>query len=280
MQPPDIASINNLLIVGNGFDLDLGLKTGYGDFLNSEEFLSLTDRKPKPNELAKHLVMIQKDKNWVDIEQEFAIYSNKFGNSTRDKYHATVKSNYRELKRALTEYIRTIDVKSINQGSRAYQLICSLVEQGSLSVIDFNYTDTIQTILDHKNIPYRYIQIHGNAKSNDVVFGVQDNVKLHAKHKFFLKSTSLSLFTDWLVGEAINSTQGKVSLFGHSLGASDHTQFLPFFSGNRLTPISVDLHYHSEESLDSIWEQIDTLTTGKIMEFRGFHNLKMIGPES
>ena len=36
-----------LIIIGNGLDLNLGLKTSYGDFIQSETFLAVRPKMPK-----------------------------------------------------------------------------------------------------------------------------------------------------------------------------------------------------------------------------------------
>lgn len=278
MAPPQIDSINNLLIVGNGFDLDLGLPTSYHDFLNSQAFHIISKRASKPNEIAVHLLGVQEQNNWVDIEQELAKYSMKLFNESSNNSRASLKSDYEELCITLAKYIAGIDVSKFNRGSRAYSVITSLMKMGGLSVIDFNYTDTVKTILDEFEKPYEHIQVHGNAKDDTIVFGVQDLIQLAPDDIFLRKSISPYLHTDWLVGSAISKTHGKVAIFGHSMGASDHTQFLPFFE-SKPKPIDLDIHFHNEQSRIDLWKQIEILTLGEIFEFRAFHNFDMLGPK-
>ena len=62
--------MSKILIIGNGFDLNLGLKTSYSDFLASDEFLELSEDSSNLlvsylNEQAKSS---RKDRLWVDIE--------------------------------------------------------------------------------------------------------------------------------------------------------------------------------------------------------------------
>lgn len=43
--------MSNILFIGNGFDLSLGLKTSYHDFIKSPEFANYSNN----NKLFKHL---------------------------------------------------------------------------------------------------------------------------------------------------------------------------------------------------------------------------------
>ena len=56
-----------VLVIGNGFDLDLGLPTKYSDFIKSLCFDELCE---KDNKLANHLREVHDVKNWIDVEEE------------------------------------------------------------------------------------------------------------------------------------------------------------------------------------------------------------------
>ncbi len=64
--------MNKILIIGNGFDLNLGLKTSYKEFVESNEFKNLI----RNNDLARYLQSVQNNQNWVDIEHELKKYAN------------------------------------------------------------------------------------------------------------------------------------------------------------------------------------------------------------
>ena len=70
--------MSKILIIGNGFDLNLGLKTKYSDFLQSLEFKKLREN-PK-NFLFRYLDFIHEQarqpQQWVDIEHELKEYAN------------------------------------------------------------------------------------------------------------------------------------------------------------------------------------------------------------
>lgn len=60
---------NRLLIIGNGFDLDLGRKTRYSDFAKSEFW-----PKDLDSDLYEHLNQKSKIERWFDLEGELANY--------------------------------------------------------------------------------------------------------------------------------------------------------------------------------------------------------------
>lgn len=59
------------LIIGNGFDLDLGLETSYSNFINSTSFSKL---EKDENNLARYLRSVHQHQNWVDVEHELKNY--------------------------------------------------------------------------------------------------------------------------------------------------------------------------------------------------------------
>lgn len=60
--------MNNLLIIGNGFDLDLGLPTKYSNFIESKYFKKQNIRRG--SKLFKYISETYHDKKWIDIENE------------------------------------------------------------------------------------------------------------------------------------------------------------------------------------------------------------------
>ncbi|MCM1441733.1 MAG: bacteriophage abortive infection AbiH family protein, partial [Roseburia sp.] len=60
--------MKTLVIIGNGFDLNLGLKTSYRHFVESEECRTLLSKGH--NYLLKTILGKYHLCNWVDIEEE------------------------------------------------------------------------------------------------------------------------------------------------------------------------------------------------------------------
>lgn len=71
MRNIDFNKYQSALIIGNGFDLSLGLSTSYMDFVNSDEFQILLNMQ---NQLAIYLKVNAELQNWIDIENELKLY--------------------------------------------------------------------------------------------------------------------------------------------------------------------------------------------------------------
>ena len=157
----------HLLIIGNGFDLDLGLPTSYNDFLNSSHFKAL---EKDPNSLAKHLLFKRDKQKWIDVEKELSLFSKLPSTRSSDKFH----SQYKEFRLALSSCINDLDYSSINRGSNAAKLITNLYSNKKLTIINFNYSKSVEKILQKPHSYINQIFVHGKAEDNSIVFGVED----------------------------------------------------------------------------------------------------------
>ena len=83
MRNIDFNKYQSALIIGNGFDLSLGLSTSYMDFVNSDEFQILLNMQ---NQLAIYLKVNAELQNWIDIENELKLYSKNEDNAKLMKY--------------------------------------------------------------------------------------------------------------------------------------------------------------------------------------------------
>lgn len=72
MSELDFSKYSTAVIIGNGFDINLDLPTGYDKFIVNPQFERLINNG---NQLAIHLNNSYALKNWIDIEKELALYS-------------------------------------------------------------------------------------------------------------------------------------------------------------------------------------------------------------
>lgn len=90
----------NLLIIGNGFDLDLGLKTSYSQYIENAKKCSGMQRNGLFNAICERY-----DKcNWIDIEMFIKEYVIDLSNGKIENIN--VESEFKELKRDLCSYIQ------------------------------------------------------------------------------------------------------------------------------------------------------------------------------
>lgn len=286
-----------VLIVGNGFDLNLNYPTSYSDFMKSKYFSDLVSNN---DTLAKYLLHKRVNNgNWIDIENELANYSNILRHESSIFYDmpqelkagknpATIKNSFREefirLCTALKEYLNEIEnAKKFNEGFNefhAYKLIKDIVyERRHCYVVNFNYTIFLEKLIDVINYNYTefYIRkIHGSLK-HEIVFGVQDNLDLTRDHVFLYKSYNKYQEVKGLphiLGNADN-----IIFFGYSLGETDHSYFDDFFKNqtekNCRSKNFVFYHYGQDAYDDIIW-QLKALTNNRTSYLNQYNNIQFI----
>lgn len=218
-----------LMILGNGFDLDLGLKTSYKDFVESK-LLHQRDKCALFDRICKQY----ETKLWIDVEEELkGMATEKFVESQdtgENEVYPNLLEQYELLVQELTEYIKGIDYEAIKKESAAAKVIKSVLRfSQNPTLIDFNYTDidAISRKIDWpKNIPCKHI--HGEAMSNSIIVGFDDDVNLlRDKYCQIIKSHS-EHFRSVNINEALEAAT-EVIFFGHSLGSTDYHYFSDFF---------------------------------------------------
>jgi hypothetical protein len=264
-----------VMIIGNGFDLSIGLKTGYSDFIKGKEFQQLLKEE---NALAKHLNGIHSLQNWIDIENELKTYSKRFANSNGNFF-----LEFKSLSSALKEYLNEIEVPEFDLEIPAIKIIKAIEKMPTL-IIDFNYTDTVSRISDFLNLDIynehshiHHMKIHGSLSSDDLIFGIEDKADVSSKHVFLKKSVNKSFKPLDFSKEILNSSNFVV--FGHSLGETDHMYFEDYFrktsmSSNSRESQNIIIYHYGEDSYYDLFSQIDKLTLKKITKLKQINKVE------
>ena len=268
-----------IMIIGNGFDLNLGLKTAYSDFIESFFFESLLT---KGNKLCLHLNGIHSLQKWIDIENEFKEYSRIVESDNDSDFF----NEYKELTSSLKQYLNTISYENLDKNSRAYKLIAKIKDYRVL-IIDFNYTFSVKNIckelgfeLNNTTSKFECLKIHGSIEENDsIIFGIEDGARIVNKHVFLKKSVNKNFNTTDFSNEIYNNKNFIV--FGHSLGETDHMYFKDYFvktisQVNNKVKQHVTVHYYGEESYYDLFAQIDSLTLNNISKFKHNSDFKTV----
>lgn len=263
------------MITGNGFDLNLGLKTGYCDFISSDYFCKLLAEN---NQLCVYLKNQQDLNNWIDIENELKNYSNEiYTNSNRNLF----KQEYQSLCKSLCDYLNSIDMSYIDEASQAYRFLKEKFER--LLIFNFNYTLSLEYILHQNNLKHKVFKVHGTAKNNRIVFGVEDNARINKNDVFLKKSTCL--WNEILNIDSLLSNVKNIIFLGYSLGETDHHYFNHFFQTAAIDNFSdrnrknILISYYKEDSMYDILKQIDKMTSNHIQSLRTHQNFKMFDLE-
>jgi hypothetical protein len=253
-----------ILIIGNGFDLNLGLKTGYKDFISSNEFTEI-----KNNQLCEHLIKKLQLQNWIDIEKELKLYSVTLGETL-----SNFEQEFSELCNALVAYLKRIEADPINTDTHAFLVFKKLLSSTTgLKVINFNYTNTVEkTYKDLKKTEISrdgLIKIHGSINENNIIFGVEDNANIHKEHIFIRKAYAQN-YGKRSIEEELLSSQ-NITFFGLSLGESDHSHFKKLFMQCCLDEYRrriFTFYYFGKEGYKNLMMQIESLTENRLGDFK------------
>ncbi len=251
--------MNITFIIGNGFDLNLGLPTDYNHFYR------YYSEQPNSSENIKKLkenINQYKDKEWKDLELGLGKFTSQV--ASEDEF----REDYIDLQENLSKYLKSVDnllsqpdeklsQQQINDfvfpenylPIKEKEQILSFKESykshsmWNLNIINFNYTHTIEHILNLKegdkigqqyNIPiiYRGVNhIHRTLDDNGIWIGVNDESQIenvafreapmikYLLIKPFIVSASGN--KEEIICERIIADSNLICIFGSSLGETD-----------------------------------------------------------
>ena len=224
---------HKLLILGNGFDLDLGLHTRYSDFWNSELW-----KQAKDNCAEKYLVSSLEHyritHNWFDLEsglRDGAIalvgrLNNTFNN-------ANYRQSFQLLQDKLKEYIANEQANSTpGTGCVAYHILNAIKYNTSFKTIySFNYTD-LHALSGKVGIDllHSVVYLHGSLQpDDDIILGieVEDPTTIPPQLTFLIKSNSPYYHYNNLMSDLLGASD--VIFFGHSINGMDFPYFKDYF---------------------------------------------------
>lgn len=256
--------MRTVYLLGNGFDVNLGLQTKYHDFY--KYYLELDRVKDSDNisKLKEHLEKCLNSKSmfWSDLEEALGKYTTEF------KTYEELEEAYDNINEEMQKYIYSIeclplpdgiDSELLKKNISAPQMFLTPAERNvinsiyggvnydvhHISIVNFNYTTTIEKILNFKGKPFELglatyhrnyktqlenvFHIHGLTDSP--LIGINDSTQI-SNEEF---RTNLDVI-EYLVKPEINSTLGHlidrrakeaikdanlICIYGLSLGKTD-----------------------------------------------------------
>ncbi len=289
----------DLLVIGNGFDVGLGLLTSYNAFMDSDDFKSLLIPGDREIELRDsgyfawrvkslfHYLQEKRDQdaNWSDIEAAFPEFSR-----DTDLENTEFDEQYRQLNSALANYIVNAELADLQLDSHTAKTFLNIWQQSErLLVVNFNYTSTVRSLIRHfrktttvseRIEDPKVIHIHGKAKDGNTVFGVEDSAEIEEQHAFLCKSVQSKKMLDFDTVNRWVSDLMKVCrrtvIYGHSLGTSDHSQFEGFFRDTDYVKKKLRVFTHERRGKTELSQQLYCLTRKQIGEFKRRCDFKML----
>lgn len=240
---------NSTIIIGNGFDKNCGLKTGYKDVY--EEYVKSPSSNSNISDFKKNIS--DNYENWSDFELGMADYAKTFDteepfieclydfNSFMHQYLRGVQGAFFDSWNSITQHPNVIgefknSIKLLGRGitHNVNNLLdeWNIPNTESLGVITFNYTEVFDMLLQftfgaspHLNP----IHVHGKL-GDDPILGVDREGQLGVKFKItdkvrrsFLKPVFNQEYDSERVRDAVDliNMSRVIFVFGASLGESD-----------------------------------------------------------
>lgn len=231
------------LIIGNGFDLDLGLNTSYRDFAKSDLW-PIGYQEQKESFLAQKL-QADSYENWFDLENSLCEYAQekKRSKKTADPVNLVGTKGDLEIfhlvEDALFKFISNHQKIQPNKDSIAARVLKAIVANGKFNkVLSFNYTDLNDIAFKLGLGKIEYSHVHGSCLGGHIVLGVSDDYSLRKGYEEFYKTNN----THYHSPNVRYALQGieEVVFFGHSLGSQDFHYFSDFFYGQSIGGMKED----------------------------------------
>ncbi len=237
------------LIIGNGFDLDMGLPSRYSDFADSPEFHDLARRmhnmyfeEERENSLVLQIQKASYNSNWFDIEEEIHKYVVNH-QCFDDNMIRMVRSEFDHLKKALSNYLKRITANFTADKNKLCTYLYYRLRECPLTATEiyFNYTSPQQYLkmpiqLEIFNGGQHWFSfVHGSLRENDIVLGcdLQAGEEVNRQLSFMYKYNMLNRANH----VARNILEAKeIIFFGHSMNDMDFCYFREFFKEASASP--------------------------------------------
>lgn len=243
-----------LIILGNGFDLDLGWKTSYNDFFQAKQnsIVSLDGMS-----FIKNMIL---GEYWFDLEG----YIRQVAISEVTNKEELKKLSYfwRLLTTRIEEYLGDESIYSTNTNSCAYSFLSNI--SYNTKIVSFNYTNPFTVCkLESKKIDYIHNSIESTYTNNgEIKLGIDTGV---LSINQFLNGDDLSYILKSKaneIGDELISQWKKyknIIIYGHSLGITDSDYFKPLFESILAGTVSIDRLYivtKNPKTLESIKDNL------------------------
>lgn len=221
-----------LLIIGNGFDLDLGRATRYSDFAKSDYW-----PKGLESRLYKYLTQKSYIEKWFDLEGELANYVVNLNKSLLPAYKFTAfdiakedSSDFAVIVDAMIKYLskaQSHELRTDSWAAKIFKLVCH--DLAFSKIYSFNYSDLSKIVEElslERSPAVEYV--HGCLSDKSAILGINDQVDTIKGAFDFLRKSFNPHYASHPVSYDLKDAD-EVVFFGHSLGDNDYHYFQSFF---------------------------------------------------
>ena len=220
-----------VVVIGNGFDMALGLKSSYRDFYESDYWpFKKNDtedlRIRKPAELDRFLNNNMSE-NWYNLESLLALYASRLTDVPEVRVQADLEC-FNKLKSGLRDFIRMAQ-RDFKRGplNSANKFLQAIHEYRNPIIYTFNYTNLVEfgSLVGIDDLVCTHV--HGSIEDNNIIVGIEDNIKIPSSYNFLKKDSEPTYRSNNLYYDLMSAKE--VAFFGHSLGENDFHFFRQFF---------------------------------------------------
>lgn len=285
-----------IVILGNGFDLDVGLPTGYNQFVDSsifKKYMSLQrkdvsvecDDGVKRNYALMHYIYdVRQHDRWVDLELLLANYaedarvliqSKEKLLNTRNVSDTNIKAMYDFLVKALTEYLRSIPYDSVRVNSNASRLLRCISNRSDIEIWNFNYTNinNLCVPLAIKKISCQVVRVHGSL-GGEIILGFHNDANVDKSFGYMKKMEHPAHEFSGYMSKLQDAK--NVVIFGHSLGETDKDYFTAWFNdladGN-IVGRNLIIYTKDDNSVRQICSRINEMTGNRLNAIKGYNTI-------
>lgn len=276
-------AFDTILIIGNGFDIDLGWNTRYSDFAQSEEW-PFNQSYGLLFGLEGFLNEKRNTQNWFDLEEALKEYAQI--RQEQEFYYdhdvITDKQTFEKLTTGLSDYLKKEEQKPIKTDSAAAKVLQELIHHAhSLKIYSFNYTNLKKIVGELGfNRDLNYEHVHGSLQDNSIILGIEDKTDLIPGYSFLYKTFNYRYSSHPIPYDLQEAKE--IVFFGHSLGANDYHYFQSFFQRqcdermNRSNAKKITIITYDQISRISIMEQLRNMNNKKTNQLFSLNNLQLI----
>ncbi|PGR36748.1 hypothetical protein COC47_20045 [Bacillus cereus] len=248
----------NYVVIGNGFDLSMGMASSYNHFLN--DIIQQYNLKTNEEIYDFNNLFVRefhgRELNWSDFETIFETQMIEINESLEYSKHDQLK-NYRvnklnkdlkELEKLFYRYIKREYIEWKDKPDRGNLRInpfySKLFSDKKTHIMTFNFTTVLEDIFDDNKIKKdRIYQLHGSIEDNNIIFGGgftgnNDISKVSLEGSLtndklvrIKKDSILFPKREELISKVNQAENNSFNLFilGHSIMGSDFIFLQPFF---------------------------------------------------
>ncbi len=227
-----------VIVIGNGFDLDLGWDTSYKSFYIKHDGWKM--HRTDEDDLFQ-FVIHKVPGNWFDFERtlhEYALHraQNPFPKDNTDKIDRDIQ-DYNTFKTQLMDFIAEGSKGPVKMDSHAYRLLEAYVGAKKnktsdrffpLKLFSYNYTPLLNVIHQiDSSVKVGYIPVHGMVEKKNIIFGFHDDLRIPKEYRPLQKSMDENYVSSDVVRESLQAK--TIIFFGLSLGYIDGVYFKNLF---------------------------------------------------